>query len=58
MELEVLGIETHWTMAAAARDYREKLCIEQQIRENPNIEQEWTRHQLAIEQQEEIEKAA
>lgn len=58
MELEVLGIETHWTMAAAAHDYRETLCIEQQIRENPNIEQEWTRHQLAIEQQEEIEKAA
>ena len=57
-ELEALGIETHWTMAAAAHDYRETLRIEQQIRENPNIEQEWTRHQLAFEPQEEIEETA
>jgi len=38
MELEAQGIETHWTMVAAAHDYRETLCLEQQIRENPNIE--------------------
>lgn len=49
-ELEVLGIETHWTMAAEAHEYRETLRIEQQILENPSVAEEWTRHQ-----QEEIE---
>lgn len=57
-ELEVLKIDTHWTMAAAAHGYRETLRIEQQIRENPNIEQEWTRYQLAFEPQEEAEEVA
>ncbi len=48
-EVEQMGISAHWTMAAEAHDYRETLRIEQQIRENPAIEQEWTRHQLEIE---------
>ena len=54
-ELEKLGIETHWTMAAEALHYRETLRIEQQIRENPSIEQEWTRHQLEYEPHEDAE---
>lgn len=57
-ELEALGIDTHWTMLAAAHEYRETQRIEQQIRENPNIEQEWTRHQLEFEAQEETEEIA
>lgn len=57
-ELEYLGIETHWTMAAEAYEYRETLRIEQQIQENPNIEQEWTRHQLEFEPSEEAEEIA
>ncbi len=52
-ELEALGIETQWTMAAAAHEYRETLRIEQQILENPSVAEEWTRHQ-----QEEIEAEA
>ena len=51
-ELESLGVETLWTMAAEAHEYRETIRIEQQIRENPVIEQQWTRHQL---EQEEVE---
>lgn len=48
-ELENLGVETHWTMTAKAHEYRESLRIEQQILENPEIEREWTRHQLEVE---------
>lgn len=49
-ELESLGVETLWTMAAEAHEYRETIRIEQQIRENPVIEQQWTRHQLEHEE--------
>lgn len=54
-ELETLGVETHWTMTAQAHEFRESQRIEQQIRENPNVEREWTRHQLEVEAEEEIE---
>ncbi|MBD9412973.1 DUF4041 domain-containing protein [Pseudomonas sp. PDM16] len=50
-ELEILGVETHWTMTARAHEYRESMRIEQQIIENPEIEREWTRHQLEVEAQ-------
>ena len=48
-ELTVLGIETHWTMAAEAREYRESLKIEKEISENPSIEEDWARHQMEYE---------
>jgi hypothetical protein len=56
-ELQTLGVETHWTMTARAHEYRESLRIEQQILENPEVEREWTRHQLEVEAEieEEIE---
>ncbi|TBU81020.1 DUF4041 domain-containing protein [Pseudomonas daroniae] len=56
-ELETLGVETHWTMTARAHEYRESLRIEQQILENPEVEREWTKHQLEVEAEieEEIE---
>lgn len=57
LELEQLGIETHWTMTAEAREYRESLRIEEQIHDNPTIAQEWTRHQMEFEPQEEAEEA-
>lgn len=57
-ELEKLGVSTHWTMKAEAQDYRASLQIEQQIRENPTVEMEWTRHQLAIEEEIEHEEVA
>lgn len=49
-ELESLGVETLWTMAAEAHEYRETIRIEQQIQENPVIEQQWTRYQLEHEE--------
>lgn len=49
-ELEELGVETQWTMTAMALDYRETLRIEEQIRDNPAIAAEWTRHQLEVEE--------
>ena len=55
-ELESLGVETLWTMAAEAHEYRETIRIEQQIRENPVIEQQWTRHQLEHEVESELEE--
>lgn len=48
-ELEQLGVETQWTIKAMAREYRETLRIEQEIIENPALEQEWSRHQLEVE---------
>ena len=56
-EVESFGVTVHWTMAADAQGYRETLHIEQQIRENPSIEREWTRYQLGFEptQEEEVE---
>jgi hypothetical protein len=49
-ELQVLGVQTQWTMADQAREYRETLQIEQQIRENPVVAAEWTRHQMEYEE--------
>lgn len=49
-ELEVLGVQTQWTMTAQAREYRETQQIEQQIRENPVVAAEWTRHQMEYEE--------
>lgn len=48
-ELNSLNIAANWTMSAAALDYRETLRIEQQIRDNPAVEQEWERHQRVME---------
>ena len=54
-ELDALGVQTHWTMMAQAREYRETLQIEQQILENPAIAAEWTRHQMEYEESAEDE---
>ncbi len=48
-EVEAMGIAAHWTMVADAHNYRETLRIEQQMRENPALEREWTEHQLEYE---------
>lgn len=55
-ELEGLGVVAHWTMAAEAQEYRETLRIEQQLLENPALEQEWTRHQIEIEPSDQTEE--
>lgn len=45
-EIERLGVETHWTMTAAARDYRESLAIEQALLRHPETQIEWLQHQI------------
>lgn len=57
-ELEQRGIEAHWTMAAAAAEYRETLRIEQELLQQPAAAEDWTRQQLAYEPEPEIEEAA
>lgn len=57
-EVESMGLNAHWTMTAAAHDYRETLRIEEQIRENPEIEREWTSHQMEYEPQPDEAEAA
>lgn len=43
--IESRGIETSWTMAALAQEYRETLTIEQRLRDNPAMAEDWLRHQ-------------
>jgi hypothetical protein len=49
-KIEGLGIvNAHWTMTAEATQYRETLKLEQQIKENPAIADEWMRQQMKFE---------
>lgn len=43
--IESRGIETSWTMAALAQEYRESLAIEQRLLGNPALAEDWLRHQ-------------
>lgn len=45
-EIERLGIETKWTLAAEAREYRESLAIEQALANNTLSQAEWEKFQL------------
>lgn len=45
-KVEQLGVETYWTIAAAAKDYRESLAIERAMRENPEAQSEWLQYQM------------
>ncbi|MEZ6164441.1 MAG: GIY-YIG nuclease family protein [Phycisphaerales bacterium] len=47
-ELESLGVETKWTMAAEAAEYRESLAIEKIIVENPEARAAWESRQLSL----------
>jgi hypothetical protein len=48
-EVEKLGLEAHWTMAASAQDYRETLAIEKKIAEDPVARERWVQRQLELE---------
>jgi hypothetical protein len=48
-EVEALGLTAHWTMTAAARDYRETLAIEAAIKDNPVAREAWAKRQLLLE---------
>ncbi|MDF7815441.1 DUF4041 domain-containing protein [Hymenobacter sp. YC55] len=45
-EIERLGIDTKWTLSAAAHEYRESLAIEQALTNNTIDRAEWERFQL------------
>ena len=45
-EIERLGIDTKWTLSAAAREYRESLAIEQALANNTLDRAEWEKFQL------------
>lgn len=49
-EIESLGLETAWTMTAAAREYRETQSIERTIAEDPTARELWLKRQLTLEQ--------
>lgn len=44
-EAEKLGVEAQWTLAAAAREFKESLSIEKAIFENPKNQIDWLKHQ-------------
>jgi vacuolar-type H+-ATPase subunit H len=47
-ELEALGLAATWTMAAAAREYRETLAIEHVIAKDPLAREAWLKRQLLL----------
>jgi Tfp pilus assembly protein PilV len=57
-EIEAMGIEARWTMAAEAREYKETLAIEKSILENPSVQQQWLKHQLEAAEAVEFEEEA
>lgn len=47
-EIERMQIDAKWTMLAEARQYRESLVIEEEIRTDANKKEEWERAQLKM----------
>ncbi len=47
--VEAKGIKTFWTLEAAAAQYRETLAIEEQIRTNPQVREQWERNMMQLE---------
>lgn len=47
-EIEKLGIQASWTMAAAAAEYRESTAIDKAIRDNPARYEAWVNKQLVL----------
>lgn len=47
-EVEALGATVHWTMTAAAKDFRESLAIERALLTNPESQKEWLQQQIEV----------
>ncbi len=47
-EVEKLGIQASWTMAAAATQYRESVAIERAIKDDPTAYNAWVNRQLVL----------
>lgn len=45
-EVGRLGVVTHWTMTAAAREFRESLSLEQALAHDLAAQQDWLLHQM------------
>ena len=54
-EIEAMGLTAKWTMAAAAREYRETLAIERMIATDPAKRDAWLSRQLTLEPSETVE---
>lgn len=48
-EIEQLGLQTQWTMMAAAKEYKETLAIEKRIASDPVAREAWVRRQFELE---------
>ncbi|MDB5772822.1 MAG: chromosome segregation ATPase [Burkholderia sp.] len=60
-QVEGTGVDSVWTITANAAEYRERVAIEQRLKDTPAAAQDWLRHQLKyaatdemIEQPEEV----
>lgn len=51
-QVDTLGLQTQWTMAAEARQYYETQVIEKAIAENPEARKAWLRSQAMFEEEE------
>ena len=47
-EIESLQLTAHWTMTAAAQEYRETLAIERAIAADPAAKEAWMKRQLLL----------
>lgn len=54
-EIDQMGIEAKWTMAAEAQQYRETLAIEKAIAEDPMAREAWLNRQLMLDPVEVLE---
>jgi len=48
-QIESMEIESHWTMAAEAQQYRETLAIERAIEKDEAAKEAWLNRQLTVE---------
>jgi len=51
-QIQDLGLQAHWTLAAEARQYYETLAIEKAIAEDPEAREAWIKRQYILESDE------
>jgi hypothetical protein len=47
-QVDSLGLDAKWTMAAEAREYRESLAVEKALADNPAMQEAWINRQLEM----------
>jgi len=48
-EVENLGLSAKWTMVSEAREYRETLSLEEAIKADATLRENWVKRQLQLE---------